>query len=122
MNDKIREINGLNIEIVLSIIFIFISLINIYGDQIQKKFLITGERNDEKKARKIFAIALIISIFIYLYFIYRNYNDLQDAIKNNQSVPQSYIRLFGSILILVGALCILYYIESSSTPIGQPAV
>jgi uncharacterized membrane protein YidH (DUF202 family) len=122
MNVKEKEIKGLDTEIILSVIFIFTSLMNIYGDKIQKKFLLTGEKNEETRAKNWFALALIISIIIYLYYVYRNYNSLKEAVIKNENINKHYIRLFGTILIVVGALCLLYFVEESTTPIGQPAI
>jgi hypothetical protein len=120
MNKDVENINELQFEKILAGFFIVISIMNIYGDNLQQTFIKTKDRQYEKKARDIFITALIISIFIYLYFIYRNNSDLKDAMENNDNVFESQVRLFGSILILIGALCILYFQLSATTPIGSP--
>lgn len=105
MNNELNIINQLNQENYIFIIFIALSFLNIFGDELIKKAVIKKEEIYFEHAKTIFFIVIFISIIIYIYFINRNYKDYQKY-KDNQSYK---IRLLGSILILVGTLCFLYF-------------
>lgn len=106
MNNQIQLINQLTFENYIWIIFIIIGVFNIFGDELIKKSIITNNSKPAELAKTIFTIIIIITIIIYLYFIQRNYQDFLRN-RNNQSYQ---IRLLGSILILVGTLCFLYFL------------
>lgn len=122
MNRKEFEIQELNFEKFLAILFIIASVLNYYGDSIQQNFLKYSNPQDEKKAKTLFVIALIITIVAYLYFIKRDKDNVLYATLTNGNVRLEQVRLFASILILVGFLIILYYFIVKPTPIGSPPV
>ena len=97
-------IKRLNFENLIWITFIIISLIDIYGDELIKQSVILNDINSEKKAQNLFLGVSLISILVYIYFLYRNYSDYKtNCSKYNE------IRLIGSSLILVGTFCLLYF-------------
>lgn len=107
MNDekkKEKEIKRLNFENFIWIIFIVLSILDIYGDELIKKYLIQNDKKADIEAKKIFFFILIVTILIYIYFIIRNYNDYK---KHDSS--EYFVRLFGSILVLSGSICFLYF-------------
>lgn len=114
-----NELEELNLEKIIWIIFIIPSAINIYGDNIQQLFLIENNIEYEKKTQYLFTFTITISIFLYLYFVYCNYNKFQESIRNHNSLPG--IRLLGSIFIVIGVFFILYYQINEETPLGTPA-
>ena len=120
MNDTISKIKELEFEKILWLIFIFISALNIYGDNLEELFIKTNDKTQEQTAKNIFTFTVIVSLIIYLYFAYRNYKYL-----NNSSLEEkrlSCIRFAGSVLIIVGTLCILYYDIKDREPIGTPTI
>ncbi len=122
MNNAISKIKELEFEKILWGIFIFLSALNIYGDNIQELFFINKDYMAEKKAKNIFIITIVISLLIYIYFVYRNYNYFKNAQENNHDTNLYLIRLVGSILVVVGVICLLYYQAFENTPIGTPAI
>lgn len=74
MNDNVwSEIRRLNFEDLLWIIFIVTSILNIIGNDYQKRYVVSNNENYENMANNIYVFILIIVLFIYLYFFNRNY-------------------------------------------------
>ena len=103
-NNLDNTINRLNFENLIWVCFIIISILDIYGDELIKKSLTSNDTNCRKKANKLFLGINLFSILIYIYFLMRNYNDCKKY--NNDSYQ---VRLIGSILILTGTICFLYF-------------
>lgn len=102
--DQINTIKRLNFENIIWVIFIIISALDIYGDELIKKNIIYNDKSSETKATNIFLILTVVSLLIYLYFLKRNYNDF-----NKYKNKDYEIRFIGSIFILIGTLCFLYF-------------
>lgn len=113
-----NAIKQLNIEKGLFIIFILTSVVSIYADTLQQYYIKTNNPNYNKQAKNIFITTLIITLIIYSYFLYRNYNQLKDAMLNNKNVFNNSIRVFGSILIIVATLCFIYFQLNNTTEAG----
>lgn len=120
MNDILSKIKELEFEKILWLIFIFLSALNIYGDNIQELFFMSSNNNFERTAKNIFTFTIAISLLIYLYFGYRNYKYVK--ISNDQDKNLALIRFAGSILIIIGILFILYYNIKEQEPIGTPTI
>ena len=101
-NDEI--INRLNFENLIWVSFIIISILDIYGDELIKKSVKNSDKQCRQKANKIFLGITLFSILIYSYFLMRNYNDCK--IHHNESYQ---VRLIGSIFIITGTICFLYF-------------
>ena len=93
MTKKENEFNRLNFEDWIIIIIITLNVINIFSNQLQKKYLETDEINYLNNSSIIFIFTLIITAFIYIYFIKRNINFLlnNEALK---SILQFYNIMF----------------------------
>ena len=104
MNDNEELIRRIGFENFIWITFIIVSIINIYGDELIKKSVRENDSEVKKKAENLFLFISLISVLIYVYFFYRNYTDYQ---KYCNRYYES--RLFGSILILIGTLCLVYF-------------
>lgn len=102
--DTIEMVKRLNFENLIWVVFIVISILDIYGDELIKKSLICGDKTSQKKADKLFLTLTAISIPIYIYFLSRNYKDF--CKHKNKSYEVRYI---GSIFVLIGTLCFLYF-------------
>ena len=82
MNNDIEEmVKRLSFENLIWIGFIITSALDIYGDEIIKKGLVTNDKNARKKANKLFLGISFFSILVYIYFLMRNYNDYQKKKK-----------------------------------------
>ena len=120
LQDTKRKINQLKFENLLSVIFIALSVLNIYGDDLLQRFVILQDKKDEKRAKEVFLVALIITVLIYFYFTYRNYKELKDAIKNGDSdVFAHRIRVFGTLLLIIGVCCFIYFNRNSGETIDD---
>lgn len=113
------EIKRLNFEDFLWIIFIGIALLNIFGDYNEKEYLKSNNIYYKDQANHIFEITLLITFLIYIYFNIRNYNALKKAPEARKGLYQ--IKLFGSILLIVGVLCLIYFQHEQTAFIGSPA-
>lgn len=114
------EIKRLNFEDLLWIAFIFLSIMNIYGDYNEKEYLKTNSKNYKNQANNIFEFTLIVTFFIYIYFLIRNYNALEKATEEQKNLYT--IKLLGSSLLIAGVLCLLYFQRKQRDFTGSPAI
>lgn len=113
-----EEINRLNFENILWIIFASICIINIVGNNEEIKYIMTNDTNVKKKANKIFEVTIFTTFIIYLYFAIRNYYALKNA--NNKKLYN--IKLIGSLLLIAGIICIFYFQVKQKDFIGSPSL
>lgn len=118
--DILNEINRLNFEDFLLLVFIVLSIINIYGDYNEKEFIKTSDRKYKNKANVIFEITLFVTLFIYLYFFIRNYNAYQKAEEKDKKL--FIIKLMGSGLLIAGIICLIYFQDKQTSFTGTPAL
>lgn len=107
--DKINELKRLNFEDFVWIVFIVLSILDIVADNYQKKYIITDISDFEIKANKLYTLIVFITLFIYLYFFYRNYKAYKKVNIYDKDKKLFEIKLLGSIFFLVGVLCLLYF-------------
>ena len=122
MDYKIKnEIDRLDFEDLLWVIFVFLSIMNIISNYYQKEFVVTNCQYYEDKANNISIVVLSILVFVYLYFFLRNYNMYND--KGNNVTKEDFVKVIGSLLFVIGAICLLYFqISSNDNFIGGPAL
>ena len=118
-NINIKDINRLRFEDIIWLTFAFISILNIVGDEDEILYLENNDENEKNKAKRIFLITIIVTIFIYLYFITRNYFAYLDCKENEKNLY--FIKLLGSTLLISGALCLLYFQINENDFTGSPA-
>lgn len=119
-NNDYKEINRLNFEDILWIIFIFLSIMNIVSNSYQKEYVVTNNEYYEEQSSNISIFVLSTLILIYAYFFLRNYH-----MYNTKENPTNtdLIKVFGSLLFILGAICLLYFqINSDDNFIGGPAL
>ncbi len=122
MNDNASKVKELEFEKVLWWIVIFLSALNIYGDNLEQLFFKNNNIGAEKKAKKIFIFTITVSLIIYLYYVFRNYKYYSvSKFKRNETFLYL-IRLIGSIFVVVGVIFILYYEVKEKTPVGTPTI
>lgn len=114
-----NDLKRLKFEDIIWIVFIVLSVLNILGDKDEEEYLLTKDNNYKKEANRLFEITLVVTFFIYLYFLVRNYN----AYKNSSEKDRKdyLIKLLGSAFFLGGNLCLLYFQEHYNNFIGTPA-
>lgn len=110
MNDQEELIKRLSFENFIWLTFIIVSALDIYGDELIKRSVKNNAPNLKTKAENLFLFVALISILVYIYFFYRNYTDYKKYCNKEYE-----IRLFGSILVLVGTLCLLYFQIKTTT-------
>ena len=101
MNNKIKEIET---DELIWIIFIILSIINIYGDELYKKSLTTNNQKSNI-AKQIFLLTAISSLLIYFYFLSNSYKELQ----NTDNLELQKTKITGIILIIIGNILIIYF-------------
>ena len=74
-NETINTIKRLSFENWIWVAFIVASIMDIYGDECTKKGIIHHDKVEEQKGHRSFLRAITVSVVIYIYFFYRNYND-----------------------------------------------
>jgi len=119
MNIK-DEINRLNFEDWLFIIFIILSILNIYGDNLLKKYLIENKEIYENNANEIFLITTIITTIIYIYFFYRNYKIYKNTSTARKKLLE--IKVLSSIFFIIGGVLLIYFQIKDNNFIGAPSI
>ena len=112
------ELVNLNIEKLIYIVFIIISIMGIIGTNYEEKFLNTRNAKYHKKGSTIFKITILIALIIYLYYLKRNYELFNEA--NEIEKKKIRIRLFGSIFFVVGAICLVYFRFTDTSFVEPP--
>lgn len=118
--DVTKEIFRLNFEDFLWCIFIILSFFNILGDYDDKEYLRKRCNSYKIEANYIFTFTLAITLFLYLYFFVRNLKKYQ-AVSDNQK-DLYFVKVFGSLLLIVGIICLLYFQKNESSFIGSPSI
>lgn len=120
-NESRREYNRLSFENILAIVFIVLNMLNIKANEDVKNSIVTGEELPEE-TMKIFKLVVSITVLAYIYYVIRNYsfyiNSTNNTNKSNDPRIQ-YIRLIGSILILIGGLLLMYTVFNDSTDVAD---
>ena len=107
-----RELNKLNINDFIWLIYFFIVLFSLISDSFQRKYLFTQNKNYRNIGRGITLTLLITAFFIYLYFVIDSIDDI-NILKNsnNNDVRKSRValeRLITTLVFLVGGALSIY--------------
>lgn len=120
MNDSSSdEIKRLKWENTIWIVFAFLCLLNIAGDNDEINYLRRNNINFKREANTIFEFTLTITFLIYLYFFTRNVNQLE---KNQDKKELYEIKVFGSIFLIFGIICLIYFQKKQKNFTGSPAL
>lgn len=112
------DIKRLEFEDYIWVIFIVLSILNIIGDNCQKKYLNSNNMEDNAVANNIFSLVLFITLIIYIYFFIRNVDSYKKADILDKDLLG--VKVFGSILFVVGILCLIYFQVNQSDFYGTP--
>ena len=123
-NKKVEEIQieELNKENYLTLLLIGSAFLNIIGNENYKKFFDIKNREYINISRKLFLIGLVISLFVYLLFTKRDYENIILLKLNGKETFPSVVRFFGSLFIVLGILCFIYYQSNERNPAGGPGI
>lgn len=114
-NNQIKE---LWIDEVIWFIFIFLSIINIIGDECKKDYYVNDNNEKEELSKKIFLFTLFISFLTYLYISYMKYKRLKYCYSNNQDCTCAEARFIGSIMVVIASGIFLYCQLKETTPVN----
>jgi len=104
--DKER-VDELLIDEWIWIAFIILSILNITGDEFEKKYCYYHEEKSKNTSKKIFTFTVFISFIIYNYLAYKNCNKYKKALINNQDTNIITKRCIASILIVIASTLLL---------------
>lgn len=120
MSEFNNEIERLDIENFIWVIFIILSLFSIIGNYDERLFLKEKNYYYKDQANKIFEFSLIVTFFIYLYFFYRNYEAYENSSLEMRKLYQ--VKVMGTLFLIIGILCSLYFQKSQSSFVGSPVL
>lgn len=86
----------------------------------REDYVIYNRKMDTVIANKIYIFIIFISILMYLYFFNRNYKAYMNSNIDNRELFK--IKLFGSILFIVGGVCLLYFQVNNNSFIFEPII
>ena len=97
------KLQRLNTEDLIWIVYLFIALAALISDQYERNYLKT---NSQKKFKLINITVLTIALFIYLYFIILNYDDIKHLKKEatRKEVITSHVALIAALLFFIGGI------------------
>lgn len=98
----------LKIDEFIWIITIVLSILNIVGDEFEKKYLYDKDPSEKSIAKKIFNFTVFVSFLIYLYLLQKTHKKYKNAKLKNQDTDIPFIRFVATILITIGVLLLLY--------------
>ena len=117
MNDFYRKLNLLKQEDFIWLIYYFIITYALISNKFERNYIITNNKKDLNKSKKINSIILIIAFFIYLYFVIITINNFDILKRSSQKkeVKVAFERLIANILFLVAGAVALYADYDSNT-------
>lgn len=118
--ETLKELKRLDFEDILWLVFGSLALINIIGDANDKEFLKTNDNKFKNRSNQIFEFTLIVTFFIYIYFLQRNFKAFKKAPEEEKNLFS--IKLLGSSLLLAGIICLIYFQTKETSFIGAPAL
>ncbi|MBQ8682010.1 MAG: hypothetical protein IJ509_03775 [Bacilli bacterium] len=109
MNNSIdrERVTELTIDEWIWVVFIILSLLNIGGDELDKKYCFDHEIKEKELSLKIFTFTVFVSFLIYIYLAYKNCKKYRKAKMKNQDTSLISTRCFASILVVVASTMFL---------------
>lgn len=104
-NDKERE---LRVDEWIWVIFIILSIFNIFGDELEKKFYREKDISSKNLSKSIFTLTVLVSFFIYVYLSYRKYQAFSRNKAEGKNTDICEMRFFASILVVIASFLYLY--------------
>ena len=102
------NVSELKIDEFIWVIFIILSILNIYGDKCLEDYYKYNIDYKNREAKDIFTVSVFITLIIYLYLLYKRYKVYEDNKLNNRDTKICGMRLFGTLLIVSATILFLY--------------
>ncbi len=112
-NEKLNErLKTLKTEDFIWVIYIGIILASWYSNALERKYLLTNDKNSKERYRTIMLIIFSILVICYLYFLNDSYKDLKDITESTPSKIKelTYLSFIGSLLVAISGVIFLYII------------
>lgn len=112
-NEKLNErLKTIKTEDFIWIIYIGIILASWYSNALERKYLLTNDKNSKERYRTIMLIIFSILVICYLYFLNDSYKDLKDITEStpNKIKELTYLSFIGSLLVAISGVIFLYII------------
>ena len=110
MNEKLKI---LDIEVFMYTFFIVASLIDIEANM-QAKYNVQQGKELNEDLRKQYLLASYLILTVFIVFMKRNYYNLENLSIHEKEYMFAEIRLYGSILIVIGQILIIYYLYNTT--------
>lgn len=119
MTEQDRErFSELVIDEWIWVVFIILSVLNISGDEIEKKFCYYHEQKDKEISKKIFIFTVFVSWIIYIYLAYKNCKKYNTAKEKHEDISICGMRRFASILVVIASSLYLYAHFKDTKPVN----
>lgn len=113
MNESFeRKLNELRIEDFLYVVFIVAIIIDLLANNETKKALFG--KNYEHNPSKLYIIAGLLVLLVFIFFAIRNYKEMQKQIIGTRTYNLARMRFLGSVLIVIGQLLVVFYLLNVS--------
>ena len=110
LEDKMERLKQIKIENIVWLIYIILIVICLYGNKLEKQFILFQDNYSKNKYRKVNILIFTIATIIYLYFFIDNYKGVQNLKITDSKLKKDLnkLSLLGSSLILISGLIFLY--------------
>lgn len=112
-----RQLRQLKEEDFIWLIYFFIVIFALVANRFEENYLLTKNRDSQRKTQKITTTILIVAFFIYLYFTLTSFDNLE-YLKNHankKEIKVAFERFLANILFLLGGAFALYADYDSNT-------
>ena len=111
MNNTVnREIERINIENIIWLIYFFLIGFNLYSNYLETKYLNDKDIESREKFRYINEMIFTVSLMVYLYFLYLNWQDITSLDSNSSPsrIKLTTYSFIASILFVLAGILTLY--------------
>ena len=105
-----RQLNNLKIEDFIWLIYLFLAIAAIISNIYEREFILKKDKSANNIFRKINITIFVITFFIYLYFVFLNWHNIEEIkkdISKNRNTLNSEARLIAALLFLIGGIIYL---------------
>lgn len=103
-----KRIKELRIDEFIWVIFVIISILNVFGDECEKDYCKNHVYEKKIRSKKIFTFTIFVSLLVYLFLEYQRYEKLKLSKIKNQNISICEMRCFGGALVIVATVLFLY--------------
>lgn len=102
-----KELEKLRNDDVVWFIFIGLSILRLFADNLQRRCLVDDDQDCGELAKKIFLFVLVVILIIYIYFFNNNCDDYMNSYGKEKDLNG--IRLLGTFFLLLGTLFLICF-------------